>query len=63
MEEHSEDARAVEEEARTTVKQLLRRKAVLTSQQVKIAVYASLFSNLGLCVLQREFKALQKRFH
>ena len=56
MEEHTEDAKAAEEAARLSVSfhneiQFLK---VNQLHKVKIAVYASLFANLALCVLQRE---------
>jgi hypothetical protein len=60
MEEHTEDARVDEEQARLPVSIGVHPhiNSILTpvSIQIKIAVYASLLSNVVLCILQREFR-------
>lgn len=57
MEEHTEDARVAEENARTPVSiaayQILLASLKYAFLQVKIAIWASLIANFCLCILQR----------
>jgi hypothetical protein len=56
MEDHTEDAKVDEEAARLPVStHTFQSLSIFTYYQVKIAVYASLLSNVVLCILQREF--------
>ena len=66
MEAHTEDAQAEEEAARLSVgvhctSGFLQSYAYLGAKQVKIAVYASLYANFALCIIQRKRTCLTIR--